>query len=211
MRLPRPLSYSLLLSPLLLAACSQAPAPAADDAVAPPPMSGPAPPAGDADRTEAPAPAEPTAPFVPQDAASTPAVESGPNAPADAAAQGAGENRARIERVLGDAGQYEQVFKSLQQAVASGDRAAVAALVRYPLKVGTQGASREVSDAATFQREYDRIITAPVARAIAAQSFDTVFVNQQGVMIGSGQVWINGTCVDQACTHSDVKVGTIQE
>jgi hypothetical protein len=30
-------------------------------------------------------------------------------------------------------------------------------------------------------------------------------------MIGNGQAWLNGTCLDQACSRSDVKVVTLQD
>ncbi|MBD8697581.1 hypothetical protein [Stenotrophomonas sp. CFBP 13718] len=204
MRLTRRFSLPLLLaSPLLLAACSPSAAPPAADEAAPPPMTGAAPAQPDT-------PTPPPTTAAPDDRTAS-AVESGPNAPADAAAQDAGQARTRIERVLGDADSYERVFKALQQGVASEDRAAVATLMRYPLRVETAAGKREIADAAAFQHDYAQIITKPVAQAIAAQSFDTVFANQQGVMIGSGQVWLNGTCVDQACSRSDVKVVTIQE
>lgn len=197
MRLSRSILPPLLLAcPLWLAACSNpADAPPATDQAAPPPMAATGtPPAGD---TEAAVPDQPTAPAMPDTAG--------------ASGAGADETRARIERLLGDAGQYERVFTQLQQGVASGDHAAVSKLMRYPLRVDVAGGKREVADAAAFQREYDRIVTAPVARAIAAQSFATVFVNQQGVMIGNGQVWLNGECLDQACSQTDVKVTTLQE
>jgi len=193
----------LLASPLLLAACSPAATPPAADQAAPPPMTGAAPAQPD---TPAPPPMTATA-----DDHTASAAESGPNAPADAAAPAAGQARTRIERLLGDADSYERVFKALQQGVASDDRAAVAALMRYPVRVETAAGKRDIADATAFQRDYAQIITPPVAQAIAAQSFDTVFANQQGVMIGSGQVWLNGTCVDKACSRSDVKVVTIQE
>ena len=209
----RYLKFPLLLAaPFLLAACAQQASPDGSevDPSAPPAMAA----GGTSDASESrgaaagpDAPVTPTPPSAPVDAAP---AESGPNAPADAA-QPAGDAPARIERVLGDADQYETVFKALQQGVASGDRAAVAKLMRYPLRANVGGKQREIADAATFQKEYERIMTAPVTRAIGAQAFDTVFVNQQGVMIGNGQAWLNGTCLDQACSRSDVKVVTLQD
>ncbi|MDY1033582.1 hypothetical protein [Stenotrophomonas sp. CFBP8980] len=213
MRLSRSLKLPLLLaSPFWLVACSQADAPAAPAEAAPAPMSAAAGPTETRDDLiVAPSPNASSAPFVPADADQAPPAESGPNAPADTAAAGDGDARGRIERVLGDADQYETVFKALQQGIAGDDRAAVAALMRYPLRVDTGGSKREVPDAATFQRDYERIVTAPVARAISAQSFDTVFANQQGVMIGNGQAWLNGTCLDKACSRTEVKVVALQE
>ncbi len=121
------------------------------------------------------------------------------------------DSRTRIETLLGDAAHYEQVFKALQQGIAAQDRVAVAALMRYPLRVETDGRVRDIADADAFQRAYDTIIIPSVANAVAAQSFDMVFANWQGVMIGNGQVWLNGQCEDVACTRSDVKVVTIQQ
>lgn len=164
----------------------------AQDPAAPPPMSGPAPQEVAQGEAQADVPTPET-----RDAALPATAEGGA--------------RQRIERVLGDADGYESVFSALQRGVADGDRAAVAALMRYPLRVEVSGKSRKVADAAAFQRDYADIITADIARTIAAQSFDTVFVNQQGVMLGNGQVWITGTCEDAACTRSDIKVATLQE
>ena len=215
MRIISPLSISLMLaSSVWLAGCSPGvqgsdtdPAVTSDPA-APPPMQGPATPTPP-DDTEAPTPQTRDAPFQP-DAPATPAPEALP-AKTPPAEPAQGDARARIERVLGDPGAYEKVFTALQQGVASGDRAAVAALMRYPLRVDVAGNPRQIRDAATFEREYDSVVTRGVARTIAAQNFDTVFASQQGVMLGNGQVWINGTCVDAACTRSDVRVVSIQE
>lgn len=189
------LSLALALAcPLWLAGCNPATPPSAAEDV-PPPMSGPVAPQPPGDRIGA------STPDVP--AASLPEVAR--------TVEAEGGAHARIDTLLGDAAQYEQVFKALQQAVASDDRAAVAALVRYPLSVEIDGSKHEIADAAAFQRDYERIVTAPVARAIASQSFDTVFANWQGVMIGNGQVWLNGKCLDPACGRSEVKVVAIQE
>ncbi len=35
-------------------------------------------------------------------------------------------------------------------------------------------------------------------------------VNDQGVMLGQGEMWINGVCLDTACKRVDVKIVTIQ-
>lgn len=229
MRMTPPLSIPLMLaSSAWLAGCSPNAVPAPQDPAAqdqattngpsgtagegadpaaPPPMQGPAAPTPP-DDTEAPTPHTRDAPFQP----ATPAVPATPpptDTPPSEPAQG--DARARIERVLGDAAAYETVFIALQQGVARGDRAAVAALMRYPLRVDVAGKQRQIRDAATFEREYDSIVTRNVARTIAAQSFDTVFANQQGVMIGNGQVWLNGICGDAACARSDVRVVSIQE
>ncbi|EKT4099094.1 TPA: hypothetical protein UM365_001294 [Stenotrophomonas maltophilia] len=175
-----------LIPALMLAACSQPAAPPAEPAAdAPPPM-------------EAGAPATPAA------SATEPAA-SAPAAPvAEAPAEDA---RARIETLLGDAAQFEKVFNAFKAAVVGGDRAAVVEEVRFPLNVG---GGKKITGPGEFQRNYEKIITPAVVKAVSEQDFGKVFVNQQGVMIGSGQVWLNGQCLDQACTKTEVKVITIQ-
>jgi hypothetical protein len=182
----------VLIPALLLAACSQPAPPAAPAVDAPPPME------ASAAATPAATPAaEPAAPDAePAAAPAAPAAE----APAEDA-------RARIESLLGDAAQFEKVFNAFKAAVVGGDRAAVVEEVRFPLNIS---GGKKISGPGEFQRNYEKIITPEVVKAVSEQDFGKVFVNQQGVMIGSGQVWLNGTCLDQACTETEVKVITIQ-
>ncbi|HEL5028925.1 MULTISPECIES: hypothetical protein [Stenotrophomonas] len=175
-----------LIPALVLAACSQPAAPPAEPAAdAPPPM-------------EASVAATPAA--EPAKAAAEPAGA----APTDAPAEDA---RARIETLLGDAAQYEKVFNAFKTAVVGGDRAAVVEEVRFPLNIAN---GRKITGPGEFQRNYEKIITPAVVKAVSEQDFGKVFVNHQGVMIGDGQVWLNGQCLDQACTKTEVKVITIQ-
>ncbi|QGM03714.1 hypothetical protein [Stenotrophomonas maltophilia] len=178
-------TIAVLIPVLLLAACSQPAAPPAEPAVdAPPPM--------EASAAATPA-AEPAK-----------AAEPAGAAPADAPAEDA---RARIESLLGDAAQYEKVFNAFRTAVVGGDRAAVVEEVRFPLNIAN---GKKITGPGEFQRNYEKIITPAVVKAVSGQDFGKVFVNQQGVMIGDGQVWLNGQCLDQSCTKTEVKVITIQ-
>ncbi len=178
-------TIAVLIPALLLAACSQPAPPAEPAADAPPPM-------------EASAAATPAA--GPAKAAAEPAGA----APADVPAEDA---RARIETLLGDAAQYEKVFNAFKTAVVGGDRAAVVEEVRFPLNIA---GGKKITGPGEFQRNYEKIITPAVVKVVSEQDFGKVFVNQQGVMIGDGQVWLNGQCLDQACTKTEVRVITIQ-
>ncbi len=176
-------TIAVLIPALLLAACSQPAAPPAEPAVdAPPPMEA--------------------------NVAATPAAEPTTAAPAVPEAEAPAEDaRARIESLLGDAAQFEKVFNAFKAAVVGGDRAAVVEQVRFPLNISD---GKKITGPGEFQRNYEKIITPAVVKAVSGQDFGKVFVNQQGVMIGSGQVWLNGQCLDQACTKIEVKVITIQ-
>ncbi len=215
MRLSRTPLLLALASPLWLAACSPSAPPPADTAAADP-AQGPA--------TAIPEGRPTSGETVPSSGLSPDAVTAGSPAPdaaapaagdaatptagaADTPASANGDVRQRIEQVLGDAAQYETVFNAFQKAVNGGDRAAVVEEVRFPLNIAN---GARITGPGEFQRNYERILTPAVRKAIAAQKFDDVMVNQQGVMIGDGQVWLNGTCLDQACSRTEVKVVTIQ-
>ncbi|HFF3761832.1 hypothetical protein [Stenotrophomonas forensis] len=185
---------AFLVPALLLAACSQPAPPAEPAADAPPPMTGSTPAEAAASTTPDPA------------AAPQAAAEHASENPAPAAAE-EGDARARIDSVLGDAAQYEKVFNAFKTAVVGGDRAAVVEEVRFPLNIA---GGKKITGPGEFQRNYEKIITPAVVKAMSEQDFGKVFVNQQGVMIGDGQVWLTGECLDKACARTEVKVGTIQ-
>ncbi|WP_414555352.1 hypothetical protein [Stenotrophomonas forensis] len=185
---------AFLVPALLLAACSQPAPPAEPAADAPPPMTGST-------------PAEAAASTTPDPAAAPQAAAEHASENAVPAAAEEGDARARIDSVLGDAAQYEKVFNAFKTAVVGGDRAAVVEEVRFPLNIA---GGKKISGPGEFQRNYEKIITPAVVKAMSGQDFGKVFVNQQGVMIGDGQVWLTGECLDKACARTEVKVGTIQ-
>jgi len=193
---------AFLIPALLLAACSQPAPPAEPAADAPPPMTGATP-------AEAAASTTPDAAAAPQTADAT--ATAAPAAPNDASGTvepaAEGDVHARIDAVLGDSAQYEKVFNAFKTAVVGGDRAAVVEEVRFPLNIA---GGKKITGPGEFQRNYEKIITPAVVKAMSEQEFGKVFVNQQGVMIGDGQVWLTGQCLDKACARSEVKVGTIQ-
>ncbi len=116
-----------------------------------------------------------------------------------------------LDMLVGDHVKVQQLLTELQQAVAQKDAAAVAALVHYPIKVNPGKRPFVVKNQKDFVKDYDRIITPDISAAIQKQKYESLFVNSQGAMIGSGEVWISGICRDKACKQSDIKVSTIQD
>lgn len=117
---------------------------------------------------------------------------------------------ASINQLLGDPAAFRSVFNQLKAGVAAGDRAAVAALVDYPLEVTIDGHARRIADATEFVASWDSVITPDIERVVAEQQFEKVFVNWQGVSLGDGQVWINGVCENDACADPPIRVTAIQ-
>jgi hypothetical protein len=125
--------------------------------------------------------------------------------PDPAPAQSDEATSARLEALFGDHEAYREFLIALQAAVAAGDRAAVAAMVAYPLQTTIAG-EPTIGSAAGFLRHYDRLLTPAVVAAIERQTYASLFANAEGVMIGDGEIWFSGTCPDTACTEVRVKV-----
>ena len=115
-----------------------------------------------------------------------------------------------IEALLGDSAQYRQVITAFQAAVRAHDATAVAAFVRYPIKVSIGKAKRTIKSAGKFVAKYDSIITPAIAEAVQDEDFADMMVNSRGVMLGRGEVWVNGICPDKACKSPDVRIYVIQ-
>jgi hypothetical protein len=129
---------------------------------------------------------------------------------APALAQTDADVDARIDMVLGDHAAYREAFDAIQAAVAAKDGAAFAAWVSYPITVVADGEEMVIGSTEQFAEHFDTIVTDEIATAITGQKWADLFVNDQGLMFGNGQVWVNGICKDETCATFDVKVITIQ-
>jgi hypothetical protein len=116
-----------------------------------------------------------------------------------------------IDLSVGNHVKVQTLLTDLQRSVSQHNAAAVAALVHYPIKVNPGKHPITIKNPKEFIKDYDRIITPDIAAAIYKQKYDALFVNSQGVMIGDGEVWITGFCLDKNCKNSDIKIGTIQD
>ena len=156
-------------------------------------------------------PATPDTPASTRDAAPAGRFAAPPAAaPAPAIADDPSAVNQAIDEALGDHVRYEAVIRQLQQAVAANDAAAVATLVDYPFATVRDGQSLKIADAEAFVRDYDRIMTPPIAEAIKRQRYSELMVNYKGVMFGNGEAWVNGICRDDACKNVDVRVVALQ-
>ena len=95
---------------------------------------------------------------------------------------------------------YRGFLSRLQAAIRANNRPAVVQLVRLPLRVNYQGGAKIYRDGKSVLADYDRIFTSGVRAAIVAQRFENLFGRDQGVMIGSGQLWFDHVCRNQSCS-----------
>ena len=116
-----------------------------------------------------------------------------------------------IETNLGDPIKFHDVFTQLQQSVAKHDAAAVAAMVSFPITINPRtNKAMRVRTSQAFAVSYDKIITPYIAKVIEDQKYEELFVNYQGAMFGSGEVWLAGICKDKDCKQTDIRIKTIQ-
>jgi hypothetical protein len=116
-----------------------------------------------------------------------------------------------VDQAVGDHVKVQEMLTDLQRAVSKHDSAKVASMVHYPIKVNPGNRPFTVKDSKAFVKDYDRIVTQDIAEAIYNQKYEKLFVNSEGAMIGDGEVWISGFCLDKNCKQSDIKIGTIQD
>ena len=106
---------------------------------------------------------------------------------------------ARLDRLYGAHQPYADFLAALQKASAANDKQAIANMVHYPFSTMLAARRKVLKTPKAFLARYDDIMTPKVRAAIAAQTYETLFSNSNGLMIGSGQVWFTGKCVDATC------------
>jgi hypothetical protein len=112
---------------------------------------------------------------------------------------------------IGDPAKVRETLATLQQAVGKHDTAAVAALVSYPISINPHKPNALIIHTPkSFVDRYNQIITPHIAEIIEKQKYEDLFVNYQGAMLGSGEVWIAGICRDKTCSQTDIRIRTIQ-
>jgi len=84
---------------------------------------------------------------------------------------------------------FKKQFLTFQDAVARNDREQAATFALYPIRVNVGKVAVNVADKEAFVKQYDRILTEDVRKALAAQDVNTLFANDKGIMVGNGEIW----------------------
>ncbi|MEO6395525.1 MAG: hypothetical protein ABIO40_06405 [Devosia sp.] len=113
---------------------------------------------------------------------------------------------ARIDSVLGNHLPYEAAFVDLRAAVEAKNVDALAALIAYGAPIFLNGEQVTLADEAEFKARVAEFFTEEVKAAVMAQTYETLFVNADGIMFGTGQLWLGGTCKDESCADPAVKI-----
>ena len=122
----------------------------------------------------------------------------GPGAPA--AAQH--DVNSRLDTVFGEHETFAAAYGAFTTAVKAGDAATVASLVKYPFAIAIGGEDYIFTDESEFTGRYEDIFTPAIVDLVDSQAYDTLFVNQDGVMFGDGQIWFTAVCTNNSCSNS---------
>jgi len=83
-------------------------------------------------------------------------------------------------------------LRDLKQAAAADDRERLAGMVRYPLRVYGPGEPHTYGTAAALLADFGKVFTPGVKSAIADATYGSLFIRDQGAMIGDGEIWFEG-------------------
>ena len=98
----------------------------------------------------------------------------------------------------------EKVLTKLQKAVAEDDRKTVVSMIRYPF--ATYDLGEKIKDYPTPEdvlADYDLLFNQEVKDAIASANMDNIFANQEGIMLGQGEIWFNNA-------SGELKINAVQ-
>ena len=101
----------------------------------------------------------------------------------------------------------ETFFLKLQHAVDTHDVKRIATMISYPPVVNGKAT---VLSSDYFKKHYNDIFTKNVVAAVRRQKYGSLFGNDQGVMIGNGELWFSGVCRDASCNDPHVRIVAIK-
>jgi hypothetical protein len=88
-----------------------------------------------------------------------------------------------------NAKEFEKSFNTIKFLVKNNEKSKVASYVSYPLRVNKKDKTMKIHSKEDFIKNYNTIITENVKKALLDQDVAKTFVNYQGVMVGSGEIW----------------------
>ena len=112
----------------------------------------------------------------------------------------------QIEALHGDADAFGEAFGLLQDAMMFGDPVTVADLGAYPLTVAANGEVYDVLAPQDLVDNYDALLMPETQDLIANQDYADLFVNDEGVMFGEGELWMALVCEDKACAQASWRI-----
>lgn len=124
-------------------------------------------------------------------------------------AQSAGEVDKKIDDLLGPHAIYATAIQTIQKALTDGDIRGVGGYIPYGEPIKINGEDVVIADETDLSNRFAELFNAKVVNAVTNQKYETLFVNQDGIMFGDGELWLRGECLDDACTDVFVDIAAI--
>lgn len=124
-------------------------------------------------------------------------------------AQTAAEVDQQIDTILGPHENFANAIQRIQEALKERDIQKLAGYIGYGEAIKVNGADVVINDEEQLAAEFDTLFSQKVIDAVTGQAYETLFVNQDGIMFGSGELWLNGVCDDEACEFPFVTIVAI--
>ncbi len=121
-------------------------------------------------------------------------------------AQSAAETDQKIDDLLGPHEIYATAVASIQKAVADHDPSALSGYLSYGEPIKVNGEDVTLADEEDLTAQFDELFNDKVVGAVTGQSYETLFVNSDGIMFGDGELWLTGVCDDDACENPFVNI-----
>lgn len=126
-----------------------------------------------------------------------------------ALAQTADEVNAQIDAVLGPHAIYQTAVETIQKALTEGNIDGVAGYIPFGEPIKLNGTDVVIVDEADLNERFETLFNDKVINAVTGQDYGTLFVNQDGIMFGDGELWLTGVCLDDTCADVFVNISAI--
>lgn len=113
---------------------------------------------------------------------------------------------AQIESLLGSHEIFGTAIQAVQEGVANHEIEKVAGYIPFGEPIMVNGEPVTIADEADLAARFDELFNEKVVNAVADQQYETLFVNQDGIMFGEGELWLGGVCIDEACNDFFVNI-----
>ena len=115
----------------------------------------------------------------------------------------------RMNELFGNHQPYKQYFFDLKQAVLENNKDKVCDLVGVPVDLYGDNRTYRIESRTELFDLYDVVFSGHLLDEIKKQTFEDLFVNWKGVMIGSGEIWFFGHYIDPDGEHPHITVRSI--
>jgi uncharacterized protein YoaH (UPF0181 family) len=124
-------------------------------------------------------------------------------------AQTADEVNAQIDTVLGPHETYQTAIETIQKALAEGNIDGIGGYISFGEPIKVNGEDLVIADEADLNEQFETLFNDKVIAAVTGQDYGSLFVNQDGIMFGDGELWLTGVCLDDTCADVFVNISAI--